>query len=50
MSFSLDFAPLWTGANTMINGIGPAYLTIIGIVLGIAIVGVIAKAVNQFRP
>lgn len=49
MSLSLDFNNLWTGANQMINGIGPVYLTVIGFSFGVAILGVIAKAIQGFR-
>ena len=49
MSLSLNFNHLWTGANAMINGLGPVYLIVIGFSFGIAILGVIAKAISSFR-
>jgi len=49
MSLSLNFDNLWTGANEMVNGIGPVYLTVIGFTFGVAILGVIAKAISSFR-
>lgn len=49
MSFSLEFAPLWDGINTLVNGVGPAYLLIGGIAVGLVLVGVMVKALQTMR-
>ena len=49
MSFSLELAPLWQGANVLIAGISPAYMALIGISLGLALLGVIVRVLDWLR-
>jgi len=50
MSMSLDFNLLWSGANVVINGIGPTYLLVAGVSVGLVLVALIGAAVQRFRP
>jgi len=49
VSISLDFTTLWTGANEIVNAIGPVYLYIAGFSFGFMILAAIVGAIFKFR-
>jgi len=49
MSISLDFSTLWTGANEIVNSIGPIYLYIAGFGFGFLVLGAIVGAIFKFK-
>jgi len=44
LSFSVDWAAIFDTASSIINGLFPVYLIPLGLMLGVAVLGMIVKA------
>ena len=47
LSFSLDFSGVFDMASQIVNGLFPIWIVPLGIGLGVAILGIIAKAFSK---